>query len=156
MDPADLEVHFDKGVFPSLTQARAWVREWPQPSKCGFHFAADSRTTLGIQLADLVANAGARILLETLTGNQKIVDIGGHNTGYEPGTEAELGWALRMMLRYSFFVGPLPVHENKPDPSLIMRADLYSYGIYISSSCPEPIAKVARDVFDTMWMGCIH
>lgn len=151
-----LQVYMDEGLFSSRAQARRLLSARPSIASCGLHPEQDSGAVFGIQLADLVANAGARILIENLTGEYKLVDIGGENTGYELGTEAELEWTLRMMLRYSFFKGPLRPEQAESEGVEAPLANLFDYAIHIAPGCPEPVAEVARTVFDTIWLGCIH
>ena len=107
-----------------------------------------------------------------MTGKEKSVHIGGENTGYEKGTMANLGWALLMSIRYSFFVRPIVWHDSKDkinlatnpviltdndDPATIgMQPDLLGWGVITSSDLDPNIANAVEAVFQKIWLGCIH
>jgi hypothetical protein len=84
--PSSLDVYFDEGIFPSPKEARRLHGIFHHLRAARIHPKEDSRTRLGIQIADVVAGSFGRIVKEALTGKVKKIDIGGPNTGYEPGT----------------------------------------------------------------------
>jgi hypothetical protein len=96
---SSLSVYFDQGIFPSTAEALRLRKLFYSLEGSEVIAEADSRFCVGIQVADAVAHSFGQIIKEALTGNQKMVDIGGPDTGYPEGTEATLGESLLMTIR---------------------------------------------------------
>lgn len=156
-NPNEIDTH--KQVFGNLKEVKIFPNE-------------NSILRLGIQVADVVAHSIAQIIKEDLTGKNKMLDIGGPNTGYEKGTVAPLDWILKMSLRYSFFTRPVICRLNieKIDicrnPLIIdndddivdssIEPELIGWGIQIDNSLDSKIEDSVRNVLGKIWLGCIH
>lgn len=92
--PASLDVHFDEDIFPSEAEARRLHQLFRFLSEARLHHQENSRLVLGIQVADVVAHSFGQILKAEISGEAKMIEIGGPNTGYAEGTTAPLGWSL--------------------------------------------------------------
>lgn len=135
-----------------------------------FHPEQDSKTCLGIQLADAVANSMAQVVREEIIEDPKFIDIGGDNTGYPEGTEAELGWALLMGVRYSLFSRPVVRIDQKHDPrinpltytdnddqvELAMHPELIGWGIHLGKNVAAKVNEIVKQKLGRIWLGCIH
>jgi hypothetical protein len=149
LKPLDLTFYLDQGISaPS-----------PMPSteniqNSQLRFGQDSRTVLGLQLADLAARYGALLLLEKLRGAKKFVFVG-KESGYDPGFDAELGWVIRSALRHKFFMEHKEWDESKSGDWYWLR-QLLGYGVFLGEQVPERIVAAVEEVYDIAWLGCIH
>jgi len=98
----DQHVYFDQGIFRSAEQLQRLVRGEPALSHCGMHWREDSRSRLGIQLADLVAHAGAYIVKEQMHGPSKTVHLGADSGYGDDGIDVELGGSRRCSFAGTF------------------------------------------------------
>ena len=89
--PSMLNVYFDRDIFASEKEAIRLKGLFPFLKPCRIFPQEDSRKRLGVQVADAVAGSFGQIIKESLAGNEKMVDIGGPNAGYAPGTMVPLG-----------------------------------------------------------------
>lgn len=167
-----ISVFFDQGIVNSEHEGVEIARQIGLPLSLKLNFEQDSRAIMGLQVADALAHISAQILREEVTGKEKTVHIGGENTGYEEGTMANLGWALLMSIRYSFFVRPMVWHNSKDtynpvmnpviitkndDPATIsMHPDLFGWGVITASNLDPKISHAVDAVFQKLWLGCIH
>jgi hypothetical protein len=113
----------------------------------------DSRSVLGLQLADLAAGIGGKVLAEHLADAPKNVLVG-EGSGYAEGTAVSLEWELRMRVRYAQFTGSTPV----PDPAFAYPRlmPLLGYGVFLAPNLDPAVRVVAEEIFRTVWLGCIH
>lgn len=160
--------YWDRGLFRSsqrlskVLDARPGLRDvelWPEQ---------DSRTCLGIQLADLVAHSLARLLRARLTGVSKTVRLGGIDAGY-PVDEAELGWLLRWTLRRSFFARPVvnAGDEFDPDTEPVILGpqddpvaahqyrELLGWGVQMTAQMDGGLRTAVEETFGYVWLGCM-
>ncbi len=169
-----LEVFVDQGISPPSDL----VTTGTPLDGVTFHFDTDSRTVLGVQVADEVAHATAVILKDELRGESKLIDIGGEDTGYGDGTKAALEWLLRMNHRYAFFTRPVVLTEHSADvdpltdPLIIddddgnaeggdyidqsQHPELFGWGIFASGDCSNEFRTAVKRTFAKIWLGCIH
>ncbi len=131
----------------------------------------DSRSCVGIQVADAVAHSFGQIIKAALTGNEKMIDIGGPNTGYSGGTEAPLGWSLLMNLRYALLTRPI-IHNGEPylaecDPVVLDPANddpvdfgqhptLLGWGVQVAPEADASLRQAVEQKLGRIWLGCIH
>ena len=158
LECTSLDIEFDDGVFSSSTAALLQTEEIGFPENFHFTYRADSKVSLGLQLADLVANAASRMLIETMTGHQKRVTLG-EDSGYEEGTEAALSWDLKMMLRYSFFSGRLaepPRNDEGRFEWHLPLMDLRSFAVHTAGPLGDTLDEGVDSAFGRIWLGCIH
>jgi len=166
-----LHVLFDTGLcnISKIDQQAAVLKQDVKGIRLKFN--QDSKSVLGIQLADAVAHTIAQILKEQITGKSKKILLG-ETYGYDNQTEFELGWALLMSLRYSFFVRrvfyknkhrtvdartePLFIDEDEDIVEFVQHPDLFGWGIFVSNNCTNKIKLAVNKVFDKIWLGCIH
>ena len=113
IDPSSLSIHFDQGIFPSAAEATRLHGLFHYLAGSQILAEEDSRFCAGIQVADAVAHSFGQIIKVSLSGKEKMIDIGGPNTGYPKGTEAPLGWSLLMNLRYALLTRPI-VYNGEP------------------------------------------
>lgn len=171
IDPGALSVYFDQEIFPSQKEALRLHSLFYSLRQSIIHPCEDSRKRLGIQVADAVAHSFGRILKEELTGDQKLVDIGGPGTGYDEGTLAPLGWELLMTLRYGLLTRPMlqggqkydsgidPViydPENDDPVTYGQNPVLLGWGIQTAPESDEALRQGVERAFGRVWLGCIH
>lgn len=171
LTPSSLDVHFDEDIFSSEAEAQRLLRLFHFLSDARVHPMEDSRLVRGIQLADVVAHSFGQIVKAEISGEGKVVEIGGSNTGYPEGTTASLGWTLLMSLRYALFTRPMAYDGEKydvaSDPVVLdpVNDDPANYGqhpILIGwgvQTAPESSAELRYAVersLGRIWLGCIH
>jgi hypothetical protein len=147
------EVFFDQGLVRSI-DAQNSVDGLLGAARCELRPEQDSRSTVGLQVADAVAHSVAQVLREEMADLIKLIQLGPDN-GYDESIEAPLGWTLRMTLRYSFFVAPLVVEEGQ-DPNEVLNADLLGWGVFVSDDLGEGVRGAAHRAFGKLWLGCVH
>ena len=167
-----LKIYFDQGLFRSVAIGKQTAASLSCLDGIEFFFEQDSKKVLGLQMADAIAHTTSQVLREALTGVKKQVHIGGANTGYPEGTQADLGWSLLMSLRNSFFVRPVVfakhaidvnlatephfVSDEEDIVSIYQNAELFEWGVFISDEANNDLKNVVKNVFGTLWLGCIH
>lgn len=112
-----------------------------------------SSTVTGIQLADLVAAlCGVRLKAEIL-GKDKILRYGSE-AGFSPSVLAPLGYELWAGLRYSM------LHSGKILGSYndtgMSSFETHGYGFISSCDCPKELIESGKNVFGSIYLGCIH
>lgn len=146
------QVFFDEGLFRSA-KAAATLADDVGLANCEFHFEQDSRTILGIQLADIAAHTCSTMLLETLGHVTKKIVINEPRDSVYHGMEIELGFEMWAGIRYAF------LSQNKADPKDefdIANVDVYPWGLFIDANVSEHIANAAMERFGENYLGCIH
>ena len=105
IDMADTAATFDHFEQIKKRGEPYWWLYAARHRKSGKNFVEDlvtfSTHRPAIQVADLVAHATGQMIREAVTGREKMVNIGGPETGYADDDRAPLGWSLKMRLRYS-------------------------------------------------------
>ncbi len=162
------DAHFDEGIFRSTTKLA--VSEFAAPRQMSIDPKSNSRTCLGIQVADVVASAAGQMIREAVTGRRKMVGIGGPGTGYADDDEAPLGWSLKMSLRYSLLRRPI-VHPDQPyhpdmDPVVVERGydyvevaqhpEVSGWGVHIHDALSPRVRAAVDQELGRIWLGCIH
>ncbi|MFQ6550321.1 DUF3800 domain-containing protein [Aestuariibius sp. 2305UL40-4] len=147
------QIFFDEGLFHSTNAAAELARDDGALADCEFHFEQDSRTLLGIQLADIVAHTCSTMLLETLGHITKMIIVDEPRDSVYHGMEIELGFEMWAGIRYGF------LSQNKPNPKDdfdLANVDVYRWGLFIDESVSEEIAAAAMGRFGENYLGCIH
>lgn len=147
--------YFDRGIFRSIGDGERAFAEFHLHDVVG-HFEQDSRTTLGIQTADLAAHTCAMMLRERLGLLLKDVPMG-PDSGYEEDATCSIGFELWARTRYNWFHGPSAQFSGDGEFEVEhATVPVDGYGLFISSTCPDPVRAAARDRFGSMYLGCIH
>ena len=154
LEPERLAAYFDEGIFRSRSAANETASHFPRLQECVLNFEQDSKLVAGLQIADAVAGAASQILLEHLTGRSRSVPLG-EDEGYPEGTRSDLGWVLRMTLRYSLFKGPWG-DLSRDDLDEAMTAPLFGYGVFATENLGPNVREAVQRLFKSIWMGCIH
>ena len=149
------QVFFDQGLFRSATHGQALAQKYSALNDCILHFEQDSRAIAGIQLADLAAHTCAVMLLEQLGLFGKTVKAG-HNSGYEPDLDIELGFELWARIRDSFLSKPPPHPDEWKDDEIQPVADVTPFGLHVSDTASNELRTAAIERFGSMYLGCIH
>jgi hypothetical protein len=138
---------FDEGLFRSAAAFARWRTECGLPDEVGLSPECDSRTVLGIQVADLVAHTCSVVLL----GRLGIADKTLHS---EEEGEYQLSFEMWARLRYNFFRRPVtdPGLREAAKGGLVDSAG----GLYIAPGTGVEVAEVADARFGKTWLGCIH
>ena len=142
-------IYLDEGLFSSFQRAQSAISATSLNSGHRVVAEADSRSVLGLQVADFVAHTCSTMLLEQLGVVTKTVKAGEHS-GYDPDLDLELGFALWADLRYSFFRRPR-LGTGSEDPLLDAEC-----GLHIANNAGSGLRQAALDRFGTAWLGCIH
>ncbi len=171
IDPSNTALVFDQGIFSSSAEAARLRCLFSYLAESRIDAGADSRVRVGIQVADAVAHCFGQIIKESLTGDNKMVDIGGPDTGYEEGTEATLSWSLLMSLRYALLTRPVVCngqsYDPRCDPVVLdpLRDDpidfcqnpvLLGWGVQIAPESEAPLRQAVESALGRLWLGCIH
>lgn len=106
----------------------------------------------GVQLADLVAALCGVRLREEISQKPKILEYG-HESGFDPPIEAELGHELWASLRYSMHRDSTPLGEDMPE---MAEFDTSGYGLFVSDKCSPELRGAAEKLFGRVYLGCIH
>jgi hypothetical protein len=165
---ASFDAHFDEGILrslagPAVSKLEALCDVTIQPKD-------DSRTCMGLQVADVVAHATGQMIREAVTGRHKMVCIGGPDTGYADGERAALGWSLKTSLRYSLLrrpiVHPGQVFHPDTDPIVVdagedyvtvaQHPDVSGWGLQLHDSLSTTVRQGAEKKLGKIWLGCIH
>lgn len=115
--------------------------------------SSDSKKVFGIQLADHAAYNCSFVLREELLGPKKFIRIGAES-GYLDPFDAELGWVIWTDLRHNFFMEDKDFDECVGDQ--FFSRNLLGVGAFVSEHLPDDLRVKAEEVFDFVWVGCIH
>lgn len=169
--PNSLSVHFDEEIFPSVSEASRLHALFHSLKGCKIHGSEDSRTCVGIQVADAVAHSFGQIIKETITSKEKMIDIGGPSSGYPQGTTAPLGWSLLMGFRHALFTRPViyngeayPIESDpvvidpeKDDPvDFCQHPTLLGWGVQVAPEANAELRQAVEKELGKLWLGCIH
>ena len=113
--------------------------------------SCDSRTVLGIQLADYAAYHCSYLLKCALEGTSKSVRIGSvpHQLSDE---EVHLDWMIRTEIRRNFFSEYRDLETIKGDDWFFKVA---GFGSFFSRGLDAELQLHATDVFNQMYFGCV-
>jgi len=142
-------VFIDQGMFRSIKAAQSEASKHSMLASYKINFEQDSRTVLGIQVADVAAHTCATMLLDQLGIIRKTVKAG-ENSGYDPDMDLELGFSLWGQVRYSFF-RHTHAERGSENPLLDSRS-----GLFVAPTCSRELAEAALARFGDVYMGCIH
>ena len=171
IEPSSLTIYFDQEIFPSKEEANRLKSVFHYLEGSQIHAHEDSKTRVGIQVADAVAHSFGQIIKESLSGRQKMIDIGGPNTGYRAGTEAALGWSLLMTLRYALLTRPIvyngDLYNAQCDPVVLdpinddpvsfgQNPTLLGWGVQVAPESDTSLRQAVETEFGRLWLGCIH
>lgn len=171
IDPSQLTVCFDEGMFSSRPEAERLFSLFAPIAKCDFRPEQDSRTVRGIQVSDAIAHSFAQIIKQELTGLEKEVNIGGPAMGYEPTATASLGWMLLMTLRHSLLTRPIAYGAERYNPAtdpvvldpdhddpvnLAQRPTLLGWGVQVEPEADVALRQAVENALGEIWLGCIH
>lgn len=129
------------------------MKRQPVKLPAGFDMVSgcDSRSIIGIQLADCCAHAVATILLDEMGIAKKTMAA---SDLYQDDREGDiaLGWFLWATMRYALASGtPL-----SPDDPFFEDSRHLPFGLELSPGCDRRVAEAVTKRFGTVWMGCIH
>ena len=141
-DLVDSTIYLDQGMTP---QAVTIPPGWKMISGC------DSKTVIGIQLADCSAHFISTMLLGELGLFNKMVPAGRVYPGDDG--ELELAWELWASIRYAL-ASSLPINEDSDDG--MFEPTRKPYGLVLSKNCDPAVTQAARHRLGTSWVGCIH
>ena len=111
----------------------------------------DSKTVLGIQLADYAAYHCSYLLKCALEGSSKSVRI---ESVPDPISDenVNLDWKIRTEIRRNFFT-------EYRDPRTIEGDDWFfkvaGFGAFLSAGLSEHHRRLAKQTFDEMYFGCV-
>ncbi len=151
----DCRVFTDRGIYHRLREQEE-VRSIPGASRCTFSFEVDSRRCLGIQLADLVASTCGLMMKDSLELLPKVIRSG-ENSGYDPDSPMELGFAMWASIRYNFLAVPEPgLDWRTADYAPLRTVYTEQFGLVLDDRLPDDVRAAAQDRFGSMYLGCIH
>jgi hypothetical protein len=171
IEPSSLSIYFDQEIFPSNEEAARLKAVFRFLEGSQIYASEDSRTRVRIQVADAVAHSFGQIIKASLSGKQKMVDIGGPNTGYATGTEASLAWFLLMTLRHALLTRPIvyngeqyspqcdpvvldPVNDDIVD--FAQHPTLLGWGVQVAPESDTSLRQAVESELGRIWLGCIH
>jgi len=111
----------------------------------------DSKTIIGIQLADCCAHFIATILLDELGVARKMIPA----RRVYPGNDGDLAlaWELWASIRYAL-AGSEPTGALDDDG--FHEPLLKPFGLVFSDGCDPSVVEAAQRRFGSVWVGCIH
>jgi hypothetical protein len=115
------------------------------------HQNSNSKKVFGIQLADHAAYNCSFVLRENLLGPKKYISIG-MESGFSDTFDAELGWLIWTDLRRNFFMEDKDFEKSFGDDFFYRK--LLGKGAFISEFLPNELKEKAKEVFDSVWIGC--
>lgn len=142
---------FDEGLFSSQDLADEHLTQIKANEFCEVHFEQDSKSIVGIQIADLVAHTCGTMLLDALGKPMKLVKV--DNSGYDDDVDIDLGFELWAGVRYAFLSTQKQRIEDDFDLAVV---DVSTYGLLVDESVSNHGEKAARKRFGEMYLGCIH
>ena len=146
-----IEIYIDQSLVASDVDVTKKINEL-EFVDCSFHLQVDSKTNGGIQIADLCAHSCSIQLKEQMGLITKKVKFGG-NSGYEE-DDVELGFELWTDLRYSYFNRGFKAIIDDPIEDSTFAVE--PYGLFVSEYCDEKLSETTRNLFSTVYLGCIH
>lgn len=152
----DQHVFVDQGIFKSAEQVRRLTAAEPALARCVVYWREDSRVRVGIQLADLVANAGAYIVKEQMNGAGKTVHLGAESGYGDDGIDVELGWFMKMLLRRNFLCERKEFDDSMENLDPYFTRHLLGYGLFMSDDLPLPVRIATETALGATWLGCLH
>jgi len=171
IQPSNLTIFFDEGMFPSVREAARLHSLFRFLKPARLLPSENSRIRLGVQVADAVAHSWGQIIKEAVTGKAKMIDIGGRGTGYAKGEMAALGWNLLMTLRYALLTRPMTQNGEEylpaTDPVVLdpMNDDpvtysqnptLLGWGVQVAPEAGDELRHAVERALGRLWLGCIH
>lgn len=147
------EVAFDEGLFTSAAAGKRLAAKDPGLKGCNFGFEQDSRQSLGIQLADLVAHTCATMLRESLLSEPKTIKWNDPTDTVYHGLEAPLEFEMWASIRYSFLSVNKPVHDDNFD---LATVNVFPWGLYVDADVSDRITSAAFKRFGENYIGCCH
>ncbi|MBY3387613.1 DUF3800 domain-containing protein [Rhizobium ruizarguesonis] len=135
-------IHLDQGIKPQSISL---------PTGYLLNADCDSKTVIGIQLADCCAHFIATILLDELGVARKMVPA----RRVYPGNDGdlELAWELWASIRYAL-AGSDPIGALDDDG--FHEPLLKPFGLVFSDGCDPSVFEAAKRRFGSVWVGCIH
>lgn len=135
-------IHLDQGIKPQSISL---------PTGYLLNADCDSKTVIGIQLADCCAHFIATILLDELGVARKMVPA----RRVYPGNDGdlELAWELWASIRYAL-AGSDPMGALDDDG--FHEPLLKPFGLVFSDGCDLSVVEAAKRRFGSVWVGCIH
>jgi len=171
IDPSNLSIHYDEGILKSKKDIGRIIGLFHYLKGCDIYSEEDSRTCLGIQVADAIAHSFGQIIKESLTGTTKMIEVGGPNTGYKKGTKAPLGRSLLMDFRHALLTRPVicdgedysplsdPIildPENDDPVEYMQNPTLLGWGIKFAPEANSDLRQLLEKDFGQIWLGCMH
>ncbi len=135
-------LYLDEGIKPQSISMPAGFQLRP---------GCDSKSVIGIQLADCCAHFIATILLDELGVVKKMVPA--RRVYPENEGDLELAWELWASIRYAL-AGRETIGAVQDDG--IHEPLLTPFGLVLSDGCDARVVEAARKRFGTVWIGCIH
>mgnify|MGYP003632062117 CR=1 FL=1 len=145
------QIFFDEGLFSSREFAEEVLANTCGVEGCEVHFEQDSKSIIGIQIADLVAHTCGTMLLDALGKPMNLVKV--DNSGYDDDVDVDLGFELWAGVRYAFLSTQKQTIEDDFDFAVV---DVSTYGLLVDESVSNHVEKAARKRFGEMYLGCIH
>jgi len=145
------QIFFDEGLFSSDKFAEKCLAAIGGVEGCDLHFEQDSRSIIGIQVADLVAHTCGTMLLSALGKKMKTVKF--ENSGYEDDVEIDLGFELWAGVRGAFLSTPKTISKDDIDIAVV---DVLPHGLFVDDSVSNKVATAAKKRFGKMYLGCAH
>lgn len=115
---------------------------------------SDSILVFGIQLADLCAHSAATIVKSKSGLSHKTV-ISDDELGYEPSTSVSLDFELWAGLRHNLASSRVAVLPRGVKPE-VPEWYVEPFGLEVSERCREEVREAIRELFQTVYVGCIH
>lgn len=139
---AEQTVYLDQGMKSNSVKL---------PDGFTLEMGCDSKSVIGIQLADCCAHFVSSVILGEMGLFKKMVPASRVYPG-DPG-ELELAWELWASIRYAL-AGPEPAGtlDDYGDYEPLRKP----FGMVFSDGCDVAVAQAVRKRLGKVWIGCIH
>lgn len=159
-----IEAYFDEGI---LTSASIDSAHGFRPPNVTVHANEDSRTCLGIQLADLVAHSCSQLIRDRLSGRSKEVTLDANRYGVP---SESLSWTLLITLRRALFTrkyvcskadydidtDPVIVGPEDDEVDIGSNPEVLGWGLFMVDDLEEGVANSVKSALGRVWLGCMH
>jgi hypothetical protein len=168
--PEGLTIHVDEGIFRSTSEAQHLIRVYHFLTPAVLRPSEPSHACRGIQLADLTAHLFAQVVRAQLTGEEKMVNVGGPNTGYPSGTLMPLSIDLIRLFRFRVLARHMVYEGEKFDPAtdpVVIGPDddpviygqnpeVFGWGVQVTPEASENLRRAVLESLSQVWLGCMH
>ena len=149
-----LNIHFDENCFNNKKMVEKKLESF-NGVQCTTFASLNSKYSIGIQYADILAGSFKYIFESAFTGNSKIVEV--FQDGIDENIEINLDEFFRETLRYNIWGETKETNTNYDEPywGSIPIKDCYNKGIVFNGNFTNEEIGIFKNACQ-FYMGCLH